>query len=185
MKFSTLIAAILCAALLGGCAEQQEFQPAALKSCPETELSLTEASRAKSAEEPSSGLQDVYAKVLADLWDKDPALREKISYIGFDLSSTSLTGEEKAALMEEFAGSRKLEPLEGTFEELTEAGYIDEENLYWEDGCLLTITEKESDEQGVTFDAQIWRSGLGAYFFMDCTTDRKGLDYTRGAEAIS
>ena len=42
MKFSTLIAAILCAALLGGCAEQQEFQPAALKSCPETELSLTD-----------------------------------------------------------------------------------------------------------------------------------------------
>ena len=181
MKRMIVVAVVLSAALLGSCG----FQPDTPELFSEEALSLTEASRAKPAQEPSSGLQEVYAKVLSDLWDRDPALREEISYIGFDLSGTSLSEEEKTELIEEFAGSRELEPLEGTFKELAEAGYIDEENLYWEDGCLLTITEKESDEQEVTFDAQIWRGGLGAYFFMDCTADRDGFDYQCGGEAIS
>ena len=41
----------------------------------------------------------------------------------------------------------------------------------------------------VTFDAQKWRSGLGAYFFCDCTSVQSALGqwdgYAVGAEAIS
>ena len=41
----------------------------------------------------------------------------------------------------------------------------------------------------VTFDAQKWRSALGAYFFCDCTAsqdvDGRWGDYTVGSQAIS
>ena len=66
----------------------------------------------------------------------------------------------------------------------------------WEDGCLFTITEQETGDNElngarntVTFDAQKWRSALGAYFFADCTAeqalDGHWGDYTVGGEAIS
>ena len=66
----------------------------------------------------------------------------------------------------------------------------------WEDGCLFTITEQETGDNElngarntVTFDAQKWRSALGAYFFADCTAeqalDGHWGDYTVGSEAIS
>ena len=41
----------------------------------------------------------------------------------------------------------------------------------------------------VTFDAEKWRSGLGAYFFCDCTSvqsaDGHWDGYSVGSEAIS
>ena len=58
------------------------------------------------------------------------------------------------------------------------------------------MTERETGDDElnsagntVTFDAQKWRSGLGAYFFCDCTSQQT-LDghwdgYTVGSEAIS
>ena len=66
----------------------------------------------------------------------------------------------------------------------------------WEDGCLFTIAEQETGDNElngarntVTFDAQKWRSALGAYFFADCTAeqalDGHWGDYTVGSEAIS
>ena len=66
----------------------------------------------------------------------------------------------------------------------------------WEEGCLFTITEQETGDNElngarntVTFDAQKWRSALGAYFFCDCTAsqdiDGRWGDYTVGSQAIS
>ena len=43
----------------------------------------------------------------------------------------------------------------------------------WEDGCFLSIEEKEgSADDAVTFTAELWRSGLGALYFCDCTSSR-------------
>ena len=53
----------------------------------------------------------------------------------------------------------------------------------WEDGCLFSITGETGK-----FDAQKWRSGLGAYFFLDCTAsmEQDGTwTYTVGGEAIA
>ena len=44
------------------------------------------------------------------------------------------------------------------------------------------------DYSGVRFDAEKWRSGLGAYFFLDCTAsmEQDGTwTYTVGGEAIA
>lgn len=131
----------------------------------------------------------LYMDVLAELWDTDEALQADTDYVGIDLSRTSLTKNEQAALAWRFGELHQKEPLTGTYETLCAEGYIDGDQLYWEDGCLLTIEETETSETRVTFSAQKWRGGDGAYFLTDCTAarDKTGAwgDYTVGGYAIS
>ena len=135
----------------------------------------------------------LYLQVLEDLWEVDSGLNGDLTYIGVDLSRTSLSDSERAAVAWAFAGKHGGELVTGTWEELADQGYIDRENLYWEDGILFSITEQEMEGvyslTPVTFDAQKWRSGLGAYFFCDCTSVQSAgghwNGYTVGSEAIS
>ena len=157
-----------------------------------------------------SGFNDLcrlYLDVLEDLWNVDAGLNEGITELGVDLSETSLPESERAAVAYAFGMRHGLMPVEGTYGELVEAGYIDGENLTWEDGCLFSIKETQDEDpvvfslpafgsgdempdyNGVRFDAEKWRSGTGAYFFSDCTAVQNGGgqwgDYAVGAEAIS
>lgn len=144
------------------------------------------AASAEAPEEPVSEKLALYRQVLEDLWTTDSGLNEDVSIIGVDLSSTSLTGQEQSALAEEFAAAHGIELVEGTWQELCDAGYIDVENLYWAEGCHFSITEREGS--ALAFDAQKWRSGLGAYFFSDCTaaqSESGEWTYTVGVHAIS
>ena len=123
-----------------------------------------------------------------------------------DLSETSLPESERAAVAYAFGMDHGLMPVEGTYQELVDQGYIDGEELFWENGCLFSIRETQDEDpvafslpsfgpgdempdyNGVRFDGEKWRSGTGAYFFSDCTavsTDGHWGDYTVGAEAIS
>ena len=147
----------------------------------------------------SDGFDDLcalYLRVLEDLWEVDSGLNGGLTYIGVDLSQTSLSDSERAAVAWAFAGKHGGELVTGTWEELADQGYIDRENLYWEDGVLFSITEKAEPVYfmpegmaAVTFDAEKWRSGLGAYFFCDCTSvqsaDGHWDGYSVGSEAIS
>lgn len=136
---------------------------------------------------------EMYLDVLEDLWETDEGLNNDIEMVSVDLSGTRLPEAEQAAVAWQFGGEHGIMVLEASYEELVADGMIDAENLYWEDGCLFTITEKEMEgtynANVVTFDAQKWRSGLGAYFFMDCTSIQTGhgewCEYQVGAEAIS
>lgn len=145
---------------------------------------------------------ELYLKVLEDLWNVDSGLNSEISQIGIDFSELShLTEDEKDTVMSEFASKHNLPYIAGTFEELCEQGVIDKENLYWKDGLLFSIKTNENAEwnlpfvkigdpvsERTSFNAQKWRSGLGAYFFGNCTA-QKNIDgtwtYTVGQEAIS
>lgn len=137
------------------------------------------------------GMDDIgslYLQVLEDLWDTDPGLNSDITELGVDLSGTHLTAAEQAAIIWAFGERHNLEPIQGTYKELVEQGYIDDENLIWDNGCLFSIAETKQTEDSVTFDAQKWRSGLGAYFFVDCTAKSKAgiwSDYEIGSSAIS
>ena len=142
------------------------------------------------------GMNDLcvlYLQVLEDLWEVDSGLNGDISMIGMDLSATSLTPSERQAVSWLFAQRHGMEAVEGTWEELCDLGYIDRENLFWEDGCHFSIAEKPMEGtyslQPITFDARKWRSGLGAYHFCDCTSVRSALGhwgtYSVGAHAIS
>ena len=103
--------------------------------------------------------------------------------------------------MGEFASQHNLPYVEGTWEELCEQGLIDKENLCWKDGLFFAIKTNEDAEWNLpnikegdsvpeltAFDAQKWRSGLGAYFFGQCTAQKNAdgmWSYTVGQEAIS
>nr|MCR4721057.1 hypothetical protein [Lachnospiraceae bacterium] len=145
---------------------------------------------------------ELYLKVLEDLWYVDPGLNDGISLIGIDLSELShLTELEKETVMHEFASKHNLSYIAGTWEELCEQGYIDKDNLYWEDGLFFSIKTNEDAEWNhpyikdgesvpkiTFFEAQKWRSGLGAYFFNQCTAQKNAdgkWSYTVGMEAIS
>ena len=180
---------------------------------------VTALSAASGADGGFDNLCTLYLQVLEDLWEVDSGLNQGITELGVDLSQTRLTASERSAVAWAFGQTHGLVPVEGTYEELAEQGYLDpisasapaqesgeEPALYqWEDGCLFSIVENEEEPvvfslpnmgpgeeapayNGVRFDAQKWRSPLGAYYFTDCTAvsvDGHWNGYTVGAEAIS
>ena len=154
------------------------------------------------ASEIRTDICELYLEVLEDLWNVDPGLNDGISQIGIDLSELShLTELEKETVMHEFASKHNLPFIAGTWEELCEQGYIDKDNLYWEDGLFFSIKTNEDAVWNLpsiafgdqipeltSFDAQKWRSGLGAYYFDQCTAQKNDdgkWSYFVGLEAIS
>ena len=150
----------------------------------------------------------LYLQVLDDLWKKDPALNEDVSQIALDLSRApgELTEGEKLALVHRFGELHGAKAFAATFEELEEQGYLTSEPLgngapegaaflHWEDGCLFSITPSE-DHEGESyslptlfFNAEKWRSSLGAYTFYDCSAmwpqGGTWTGYQIGSEMIS
>lgn len=154
----------------------------------------------------SDGFDDrcaLYLRVLNDLWAVDEGLNSDITMLSVDLSQTGLSDSEQAAVVWVFGGMHDIsETMTMSYEELAAEGYLSDTDPevdgipHWRDGCLFTITEQETGDNElngarntVTFDAQKWRSALGAYFFTDCTASRDARghwgDYTVGAAAIS
>ena len=154
----------------------------------------------------SDGFDDrcaLYLRVLNDLWAVDEGLNSDITMLSVDLSQTGLSDSEQAAVAWVFGGEHGIsETMTKSYEELAADGYLSDTAPevdgipHWKDGCLFTITEQETGDNElngarntVTFDAQKWRSALGAYFFTDCTASRDAQghwgDYTVGAAAIS
>ena len=154
----------------------------------------------------SDGFDDrcaLYLRVLNDLWAVDEGLNSDITMLSVDLSQTGLSDSEQAAVAWVFGGMHDIsETMTMSYEELAAEGYLSDTAPevdgipHWKDGCLFTITEQETGDNElngarntVTFDAQKWRSALGAYFFADCTAeqalDGHWGDYTVGSEAIS
>lgn len=134
----------------------------------------------------------LYLQVLDDLWQKDPGLNDGITMAGLDLSRApgELTESEKAALAWCFGEMHGVEVVTGTFDELKEQGYFtasaistpapedgEDSPLWyqWEDGCLFSIKPNENHTEEMYslptlfFNAEKWRSPLGAYCFYDCS----------------
>jgi hypothetical protein len=129
-----------------------------------------------------------YKTVLDDLWKVDEGLNSDISVLAFDLKNvTNLTDGEKSALVYVVSGEHGLEGITGTFDELSEQGYIDKDNLYFETGILFEFSLSDVTPDSFTFDVSKWRSGLGAYFYIDCKAVKNDgtWSYTVGSEAIS
>lgn len=136
----------------------------------------------------------LYTQVLEDLWNTDPGLNSEIRYISVDLSEApgNLTPEEITDLARTFAEAHQAEPLTLTHRELQEQGYLVDDGMYWEDGLLFSIDCNNTSGvplEEAHFTAEKWRSGLGAYFFCNCTvtwSDNGAFQsYQVGAEAIS
>lgn len=166
------------------------------------------------SQEGFDNLCGLYLTVLKDLWNVDSALNDGLTQLGVDLSQTRLSESEQTAVAWAFGQYAGLSPIQGTFAELAEQGYITGQPAdgdpdgppfwQWEDGCLFSIRESEEpvalslpamapgdpgvQYDAVRFDAEKWRSSLGAYLFTDCTAVSAGgcwNHYTIGSEAIS
>lgn len=130
----------------------------------------------------------LYRQALFDLMETDEGLNGGARYLGVDLSgAANLTGGEKLALQYLLEQQYGLSVLPGTFDEFCEQGYIDRDALYWEDGVLLRVALVEDGTDTFRFDAEKWRSGLGAIYWTDCTAARgaDGWTYEVGGFAIS
>ena len=165
---------------------------------------------------PGGTLYDLcglYLQVLDDLWTVDPGLNSGISLAGVDLSQApgGLLQSEKDALIWRFGELHGVETVSGTFEELRDQGYFASSGVstpapeegeeppaiwyQWEDGCLFTISANDGHEDEVYslpalfFNAEKWRSPLGAYIYYDCSCVWPEFGgwtgYTVGSEMIS
>ena len=143
-----------------------------------------------------------YLKVLDDLWNADAGLNSDVTMVGLDLSNApgGLTRGEKAALAWRFGELHDVWVVEGTMEEIKEAGYLapygeSSESYWWEDGCMFVIEANEWAEDEIyslpvlKFNAHKWRSPLGAYGFSECSAvwPQMGTwtEYNIGAQFIS
>ncbi|MFA5536347.1 MAG: hypothetical protein WDA53_04180 [Bacillota bacterium] len=144
--------------------------------------------KAITIKEQAEDIVGLYKKVIDDLYNTDPGLNSEINILAFDLTKVSnITEAEKSALIYMVGNQSGLATIMSTFEELTDQGYIDKEKLYFEDGLLFSIEDTAIAGNKFTFNAQKWRSGLGAYFFHECTAKKSktSWDYTVGAHMIS
>ena len=126
-------------------------------------------------------------ELLAEIYAEDPALNSDTTLLAVDLSEASiLSAGEKSAVLYLAGVDFGMEVLEGTWQELADEGYIDEENLYFPDGVLITLAVTEGDREGFRFTLDKWRSGLGA---VGCSGeagfDGQWWNYTIGEHWIS
>ena len=159
-------------------------------------------------ENPAGGYYDLcglYLQVLEDLWNADSGLNGGVEVLGLDLSQApgGLTESEQAALAWRFGELHGAQVVTGTYEELVDQGYITGEPLgdgstefmEWKNGILFSITGSENQSgaayslPALSFDAEKWRSGLGAYWFNDCfclwPESGSWSTYSVGSEMIS
>ena len=130
----------------------------------------------------------LYKNVFNDLYNTDPALNSDILMIAFDFTNVeNMDDAEKEIFCWEISEEYGLEVVESTFDELCDEGYIDSENLYFEDGILVTLSDSEIDNGSFEFDIDKWRSGVGAYFLNNCVAEKSedGWSYKVGSMAIS
>lgn len=148
-------------------------------------------------EAESKGADDrcgLMLQVFEELWQYDSGLNGDVNILGFDIDEELLgLNSERMAVAWVFScrHGTGAEFVMGSWQQLADEGYIDGENLYWEDGLLFSISGvegREQTEKELFFDAQKWRSGLGALFFAECTArmDQAGTwSYEPGGYAIS
>lgn len=116
-----------------------------------------------------------YLERIDELYQKDEALNEGIEKIALDLGEvTNLTGQEKEALCYLVGCRYDKEAFQSTYEQLCEEGQIDPDELYYQDGVILSLSSQKGSKQTFTFSAMKWRSGLGAIGYHDAKAKQKG-----------
>lgn len=141
--------------------------------------------------EQGDDIAGMYKTVINDLYEVDPGLNDGIDILAFDLNGViNLSEPEKTALVYLVGNAYGLQTVRGTFDELAAQGYFsggDFASLYFANGIFITVEDTQMQDGRFTFNAEKWRSGLGAYFFNDCTAKKTdgSWTYTVGSQAIS
>jgi hypothetical protein len=141
--------------------------------------------------ETESEFVALYLTILDEIWEDGAGLNPSNGLMVFDFSElNNLTDEQKNELIDK-AGARfgAGETMAATFDELEEKGYIDETRLQFKDenSLLISIATSKEKKNSFNFKASKWVSGLGAYWFEDCTANKKSgkWSYELGGFAVS
>ena len=132
--------------------------------------------------EQQNDVVGLYLDILKAVYGADTALNDKITIAALDLTKEeNLSKQEKEALRYLFwsyltnaqeslpdGGSGHIDVMLSTWEELTEEGLIDKENLDFPEGILITIKAGQIKNDSFRFDVEKWRSGLGAIGYDSC-----------------
>ncbi len=117
-------------------------------------------------------LIDGYLALIDDLYQEDAGLNGDIKMIAFDTTGwTDLTELEKEIIFAGVKSAYGYDVVEGTFEELSDQGLIDKEQLYFPEGIHIVISDVKYDEDKseITCSIKKWRSGKGAIGSNDVT----------------
>lgn len=132
--------------------------------------------------EQQNDMIGLYLDILKEIYDTDAALNDDISTVALDLTEAeNLTEQEKESIRfllwlqltkeQTHLADSAIKPLNvilSTWEELTQEGLIDVENLYFPEGVLITMKAGETKNNSFRFDVEKWRSGLGAIGYESC-----------------
>lgn len=128
-----------------------------------------------------------YMQLIRDIYDVDSGLNSGIEMIVLDLSEVeNLTDAEKSALIYLMQNEYGYVTFEDTYDELVEKGLI--VDSYFENGILISFTDMSFNRNSFTFSLTKWRSGLGAYYYIDCKAGKDAdgdWTYEIGTMAIS
>ncbi len=104
-----------------------------------------------------------YYQVFLELMDEDAGLQGGVKYIALDYKN-ALTENKKILekLMEEYCIANGYELLIDDYEGLIEKGYINEKELYFPDGIIISFEDEKLLEDKLITNARKWRSGRGA-----------------------
>lgn len=134
-------------------------------------------------------LIDGYLSLINDVYIEDSGLNGDITMIAFDTSEwIELSDLQKEIILTQVSQRYGLEVIQGTYKELVEEGLIDGENLYFEQGVLITLNEMSYNPDKKVLEASIekWRSGLGAIGWDGKAVLKNGeWKISRGAQWIS
>lgn len=110
-------------------------------------------------------LLDAYMASITDIYQEDSGLNGDIRMIAFDTTEwVDLTEIEKEIILSMVKEKYGFDTLQATFEELSEQGLIDKDNLYFPEGILIELKNMKWNEEEKVLKCSIskWRSGLGA-----------------------
>jgi len=108
-----------------------------------------------------------YMMIIDQLYKEDSALNHDIKYLALDTSlMVNLSNEGKDELLNQLKDYGH-EILDMSFEELEKQGYI--QDVYFKEGVLFRIEDKEIKNNSITMKASKWRSGLGAIGYNEVT----------------
>ena len=134
----------------------------------------------------------LYYDILMQLYETDLELNSGIDFIALDLTKdNNLLDSEKTALLHLLWSKTQKQTNLATYEELLSENFItvDENSNYaqFKTGILFKLETSELEQEKFTFNAEKWRSSLGAYFFTNCEARKENGTwvYEIGTEMIS
>ena len=104
-----------------------------------------------------------YYRVFESLINTDLVLNNEMVYLAFDLTNAKLTDTVPfIQLAQNYCDTNGYKLLIMSFEELEEAGYIEDIYKGFKEGVVISFHDKELTDTKLVTAANKWKSGIGA-----------------------